>query len=62
LADTLRDTFTHTPNARRVGERLPPGLWPLCSPPPADDRISRGIKARFDPAGILNPGIFGEIS
>jgi glycolate oxidase FAD binding subunit len=61
-ADALRDTFTHTPNARRVGERLPPELWPVCSPPPADDRLSRGIKARFDPAGILNPGIFGEIS
>jgi hypothetical protein len=61
-AATLREAFMHTPNARRIGERLPADLWPVCSPPPAADRISRGIKARLDPAGILNPGIFGELS
>ena len=46
----------------RVGERLPPDLWPACSAPPASDRISAGIKRTFDPHGVLNPGIFGERS
>lgn len=58
----LRDAFVRAPTERRIGERLPADLWPVCSPSPAADRISRGIKARFDPAGILNPGIFGELS
>ena len=58
----LRDIFASAPNARRIGELLPADLWPVCSPPAAADRISRGIKARFDPAGILNPGILGELS
>jgi glycolate dehydrogenase FAD-binding subunit len=58
----LRDAFMRAPEARRIGERLPADLWPVCAPPPAGDRLSRGIKARFDPAGILNPGIFGELS
>ena len=61
-AAALRDIFAGTPNARRIGERLPADLWPVCSPPAAADRLSHGIKARFDPAGILNPGILGELS
>jgi glycolate oxidase FAD binding subunit len=44
----------------RIGERLPAELWPACSPPPIDDRISKGIKRTFDPYGVLNPGIVGE--
>jgi glycolate oxidase FAD binding subunit len=27
--------------------------------PPAIQRISQGLKARFDPRGILNPGLMG---
>ena len=46
----------------RVGERLAPELWSVCSPAPTDDRISRGIKRTFDPHGVLNLGIFGERS
>jgi len=46
----------------RIGERLPTELWSFCSPPPTDDRISRGIKRTFDPHGVLNLGIFGERS
>ena len=61
-AAALRGAFTRAPSARRIGERLPSDLWPVCSPPPAADRISQGIKTRFDPAGILNSGIFGELS
>jgi hypothetical protein len=45
----------------RIFERLPAALWSeLGVPSPASDRLSRGVKAKFDPAGILNPGILGE--
>ncbi|HKG93355.1 MAG TPA: FAD-binding protein [Gemmatimonadaceae bacterium] len=45
----------------RIFERLPGPLWTeLGIPPAAGDRLSRGIKAKFDPAGVLNPGILGE--
>jgi hypothetical protein len=40
----------------RIGERLTPELWSLCSPP-TDDRLSSGVKRTFDPRGVLNPGI-----
>lgn len=44
----------------RVGERLPPALWPGVAPSPAADRLSRGVRAAFDPHHVLNPGILGE--
>lgn len=46
--------------ATRVGERLPAALWPVVSPSPAADRLSRGVRAAFDPHHVLNPGILGE--
>ncbi len=42
----------------RVGETLPPRVWPLL-PSAAMDRLSRGVREAFDPRGILNAGIFG---
>ena len=47
---------------KRIGERMPDALWPLCAPSPIADSLSSRIKASFDPNGLLNPGIFGELS
>jgi FAD/FMN-containing dehydrogenase len=41
-------------------ERLPREVWPALAGTPARDPLARRIRAAFDPAGILNPGIFGE--
>lgn len=43
-----------------IFERLPGSVWERVAPPPAADRLSRGIKQRFDPMNVLNPGILGE--
>jgi len=47
-----------------VGERLPPSLWQTLNSAVQRDggvaRLARGIKAAFDPARVLNPGILGE--
>jgi FAD/FMN-containing dehydrogenase len=37
-------------------------LWRALGPSPAADRLSTRLKATFDPGGVLNPGIFGELS
>jgi FAD/FMN-containing dehydrogenase len=49
-----------------IFERLPAGLWPRtrggsASGESGTSRIARGIKLRFDPANVLNPGIMGEL-
>jgi hypothetical protein len=50
-----------TPTAfLRIFERFPATLWPSLAPTPAADRLSRGIRAAFDPHWLLNPGILGE--
>lgn len=41
-------------------ESLPPNAWPLVESRAAHDPVSRAIRAKFDPAGILNAGILGE--
>lgn len=43
-----------------IFERLPEEAWERAGPPPAADPLSRGVKQRFDPMNVLNPGIFGE--
>jgi glycolate oxidase FAD binding subunit len=43
----------------RVFERLPAELWTIV-PPALRSSLERGIKAAFDPHGVLNPGILGE--
>lgn len=43
-----------------IFERLPAALWAELAPSPARDRLSRGVKERFDPSHVLNPGILGE--
>jgi len=52
LRGTIRDT--------RIFERLPAALWPVLAPSRATDRLSRGVRAAFDPHRLLNPGILGE--
>jgi glycolate oxidase FAD binding subunit len=56
LQAALATTFAGT----RICERLPASLWPTLAPSPADDRLSRGVRAAFDPHLVLNPGILGE--
>jgi glycolate oxidase FAD binding subunit len=41
-------------------ESLPPNAWSLVESRAAHDPVSRAIRAKFDPAGILNAGILGE--
>ena len=57
----LRHAFAQRSKNTRIGERLPPDLWSLCSSP-ASDRLSAGIKRTFDPSNVLNIGILGESS
>ena len=48
------DTSTH------VGERLSPALWGSSFPPPRRE-IDARVRSAFDPAGVLNRGILGEV-
>jgi glycolate oxidase FAD binding subunit len=58
--DRVRSVVNMPFAGTRVFERLPAVLW---SDVPSSLRTSleRGVKAAFDPRGILNPGIFGEL-
>jgi glycolate oxidase FAD binding subunit len=44
-----------------IFERLPADLWAELAPPAVEDRLSRSVKARFDPFNVLNPGVLGEV-
>jgi glycolate oxidase FAD binding subunit len=48
--------------ASSVVERLPATLWSSLVSSAAADRLSRGIRAAFDPDCIMNPGILGELA
>ncbi len=54
-----------TPTPTLVVERLPARLWPTLgprlAPGRARDPLSRRVRAAFDPAGVLNPGVLGEL-
>jgi glycolate dehydrogenase FAD-binding subunit len=47
-------------DASVIFERLPADLWDELAPPVVNDRLSRGVKDRFDPSHVLNPGVLGE--
>jgi glycolate oxidase FAD binding subunit len=49
-----------------IFERLPADLWPRTRSESATGesgtgRLARGIRSRFDPMNVLNPGILGEL-
>ena len=49
-----------------IFERLPAPLWPRTrggegAGEHGADRLARGIRSRFDPMSVLNPGILGEL-
>ncbi len=56
LARALAAAFDGT----RVFERMPAAIWRSFSPTAVPDRLSRGIKAAYDPLQLLNPGILGD--
>jgi glycolate oxidase FAD binding subunit len=41
-------------------ESLPADAWTAIESRPAGDAVSRAIRGKFDPAGILNAGILGD--
>lgn len=45
-----------------VIERLPPSAWETARSVVAADPVSRAIREKFDPRGILNPGILGHVT
>jgi len=59
------DAPAQGPAPTLVVERLPATLWPTLgarlAPGGARDALSRGVRAAFDPAGVLNPGILGDL-
>jgi glycolate oxidase FAD binding subunit len=42
---------------RLIPERLPAAAWDALAPAMPDESLQRRVRAAFDPAGILNPGI-----
>lgn len=59
--DHLLRAVTHPFDGARIAETLPAHAWPAM-PSPVMDRLSRGVRAAFDPHGVLNPGIMGAIA
>lgn len=58
-AEALRRIPASAPTAR-IGERLNPDLW-RTSFRPAPREMDRRVKSAFDPDGVLNSGILGEL-
>jgi glycolate oxidase FAD binding subunit len=58
LARALAASFDGT----RIFERAPAAIWRAFAPTVMTDRLSRGIKAAYDPHCLLNPGILGDCS
>ncbi len=56
--ERLMRALTTPFDGARIGEILPVHVWSAL-PSATMDRLSRGVRAAFDPCGILNPGILG---
>jgi glycolate oxidase FAD binding subunit len=56
--EPLMRALTTPFDGARIGEVLPAHAWSSL-PSATMDRLSRGVRAAFDPRGILNPGILG---
>jgi glycolate oxidase FAD binding subunit len=62
-SDAASDALTRvlaSTRSTRIGERLSAPLWRSAFAPPLGTMDAR-VKAAFDPARVLNPGIFGEV-
>lgn len=59
-AERLRDVTRVAFRGNRIFERLPAQLW-TSMPSSVRTPLEQRIKAAFDPQGILNPGILGEL-
>jgi glycolate oxidase FAD binding subunit len=59
-ADSALEILRAGSRGTRIIERLPARLWASLAPSAVDDRLSRGVRAAFDPHRLLNPGILGE--
>lgn len=57
----VANVFRRSAAVRAIGERLPVALWRQCTSS-IGDPLSTRIKQSFDPRGVLNPGILGEVS
>ena len=59
----LEDNAPHGTEATHITvEKLPADMWRLVSPSVVDDPISQGLKRKYDPHNILNPGILGDLT
>ena len=57
VAPLVRCLASH---ASVLGERLPRAAWEAL--PAVTDRLSRGVRAAFDPHQILNPGLLAPMA
>jgi glycolate oxidase FAD binding subunit len=60
VQDRLTRALTASFEGTRIFERAPAAIWRSFAPSAVNDRLSRGIKAAYDPLGLLNPGILGD--
>jgi len=58
--ENVRPIIDVPSSGTRIFEQLPPSLWPLVTPA-VREPLELRIKAAFDPHGVLNPGILGEL-
>jgi len=58
----VADAFATSTETIRLGERLPMDLWANVSPAATGSDLAERIKRRFDPNGVLNPGILGGVA
>jgi len=58
-AEQLARAMTAFPGTLII-EKMPAAAWRLARSTVADDAVSRSIRQKFDPRGILNAGIFGD--
>ena len=64
---TLPPALTGAPDVggarlTRIWERLPSTLWSGLAPSAVTETLSRRVREAFDPSGILNPGVLGELA
>lgn len=58
--NAIASAIRELPQAKIIFDSLPVSLWNQLSPSEISDGISAGIKTKFDPHNIFNPGILGS--